>query len=61
MCCGCHTHKAQRGFTRAALDAWRENHALLPATDAEWAKHEQQARRTTPPLLAEIDAAAPDR
>jgi hypothetical protein len=36
LCCGCHKHKNQRGFTRRQLDDWRAEHQLEPVSDAQW-------------------------
>jgi len=43
MCCGCHSHKSQRGFTRARLNAWRSDHQLGPVPDAQWERWENAA------------------
>jgi hypothetical protein len=45
MCCGCHRHKAQKGLTRAGVDAWRARHALEPIDDAQWRRQFERARR----------------
>lgn len=48
-CCGCHRHKAQRGFTRRRLNHWRTSHALAPIGDDEWEK--KYAQGVQPDLI----------
>lgn len=38
LCCGCHRHKNQKGFTRLQLDTWRTQHALAPVSEKTWQK-----------------------
>ena len=38
VCCGCHKHKATRGFTRQDLDKWRAEHQLPPVSDKVWTR-----------------------
>lgn len=44
-CCGCHSHKAQRGYTRFMLNAWRLDHHLDPVPDDLWQRWEQAATK----------------
>lgn len=38
LCCGCHRHRSQKGFTRVQLDTWRAQHQLPPVSDVDWTK-----------------------
>lgn len=42
-CCGCHSHKSQRGFTRRRLNTWRSDHRLDHVTDDQWRHWEEVA------------------
>jgi len=46
VCCGCHRHKSQKGFSRAQLDRWRIQHELLPIEDRQWQR--SYAKHATP-------------
>jgi len=48
LCCGCHRHKGQRGYSRRAIDRWRVDHRLPPISD------EQFTRQYEKPSLASL-------
>lgn len=59
-CCGCHSHKGQRGFTRRRLNTWRAEHQLSPVEDDVWRRWERAAAKrrsqeTQPELAFEGD------
>lgn len=48
MCCGCHKHKSQRGFSRDQVDRWRTSHQLEAISGEQWAR--QYVEREEPKL-----------
>lgn len=55
LCCGCHKHKAQRGFRRERLNEWRSDHKLEPITDRQWSKQYAKDERVDDrPLLQQL-------